>query len=109
MMAELAEHMKRESGNEIPRLESILSRAKSRDLARQYARTQLLTPELRVAGSESNGAVQLVPAFTSLEDYVMAPIERFRELLGLLPEEDGAEGEIGAEETEKEERRNSRL
>jgi len=101
--------MKRESGNEIPCLESVLTRSQSSELARRYARTKLLIPDLRIA-SKSGGSGDLIPAFSSLEDYVLAPHSRFLELLALLPDGDDSSGDdIETDETDKEQRRKSRL
>ena len=50
LMTELAEHMKIESGQQIPRLEGILGRQESEELARRYLATYVLEPGLRVKG-----------------------------------------------------------
>ena len=52
LMTELAEHMKIESGNQIPRLEGMLSREESEGLARRYIATYVLGPELVVKGEK---------------------------------------------------------
>ena len=46
MIQDLAGHMIRESGHEIPLLESAISAAESAQLAQAYTRSQLLTPSL---------------------------------------------------------------
>ncbi len=48
LMTGLTEHMKTESGTDIPRLESVLGREESLDLGRRYLRTQVLGPALRI-------------------------------------------------------------
>jgi len=50
LMRELGEHMKWESGLQVPRLEALLSREESEGLARLYLETQVLGPDLVVGG-----------------------------------------------------------
>ncbi|ETN39579.1 uncharacterized protein HMPREF1541_05805 [Cyphellophora europaea CBS 101466] len=50
LLAELAEHMKRESGEEMPALEAGLGREESVELGRRYMETLVVTPELVLRG-----------------------------------------------------------
>ena len=50
LMTELTDHMKTESGTDIPRLESILGKAESEELGRRYIRTQVLGPDMTIQG-----------------------------------------------------------
>ena len=50
LMAELAEHMKTESGTDIPRLEGVLGQEESRELGRRYLGTYVLGPGLVLGG-----------------------------------------------------------
>lgn len=50
LMRELAEHMRRESGEEMPALEAALGRRTSEELGVRYAATLVVTPELVVRG-----------------------------------------------------------
>ncbi|RMZ90389.1 hypothetical protein DV736_g2386, partial [Chaetothyriales sp. CBS 134916] len=50
LMAELADHMKTESGKDIPRLEVAMGRAESEELGRRYLKTMVVEPGLKIAG-----------------------------------------------------------
>ena len=70
LMAELTEHMKVESGMQIPRLESIIDGEESEALARRYIRTYVLEPEMRVGGQK---------VWNDVGEYVRERRERFQE------------------------------
>ena len=57
LMAELTEHMKVESGMQIPRLEGVLGREESEALARRYIATYVLKPGMAVGGKRVWGNV----------------------------------------------------
>ena len=50
LMKDLTEHMKSESGTNVPRLESVLGNGESEELGRQYLRTKVLKPDLELQG-----------------------------------------------------------
>ena len=50
LMRELKEHMREESGREVPMLEAVLRREESWSLAQRYQETMVLGPELVVGG-----------------------------------------------------------
>ena len=72
LMGELSQHMSLESGTFIPRLESFLSPEKSRQLAQQYLRTYVLSPDLRLYGKD------VWPG--GVGEYVRTGRERFHKL-----------------------------
>lgn len=76
LFADLLEHMKVESGEQIPRLESMLDPFESQRLGREYIRTQILTPDLQYL--DGNGMRRKM--FTDVEDYVRTDLSRFREI-----------------------------
>ncbi|RMD44709.1 hypothetical protein DV735_g445, partial [Chaetothyriales sp. CBS 134920] len=51
LMAGLAEHMRSESGEDIPRLEAAMGPAQSVELGRRYLETMVVQPELQIAGA----------------------------------------------------------
>ncbi|RMZ81698.1 hypothetical protein DV737_g2435, partial [Chaetothyriales sp. CBS 132003] len=66
LMADLAEHMKTESGEDIPRLEAVMGRAESEELGRRYLKTMVMEPGLRIAGRRvwsDDGASVLMSIF----------------------------------------------
>ncbi|KEF60104.1 uncharacterized protein A1O9_04954 [Exophiala aquamarina CBS 119918] len=76
LFAELLEHMKVESGEQIPRLEGMLDLFESQRLGREYLRTQILTPDLEYLDSEGVGRRM----WRDVEDYARTELARFREI-----------------------------
>jgi len=76
LFAELLEHMKVESGEQIPRLESMLDLFESQRLGREYLRTQILTPELEYLDHE--GVRRRM--WRDAEDYARTGLPKFREI-----------------------------
>ena len=79
LMRDLAEHMKRESGEEMPELERGLGREESLELGRRYKETLVVEPRLVLAGRRVfEGGVR---------EYVEAGVERLLSVWGLVEEE----------------------
>lgn len=76
LFAELLEHMKIESGEQIPRLEGMLDLFESQRLGREYIRTQILTPDLEYL--DENGMRRKM--WRDVEDYARTDLSRFREI-----------------------------
>ncbi|KAL2441083.1 hypothetical protein ABEF95_011769 [Exophiala dermatitidis] len=55
LFVELLQHMKIESGEQIPMLERMLDPCETRRLGREYIRTQVLTPDLEIVDNDNNG------------------------------------------------------
>jgi len=90
---ELLEHMRVESGQEIPQLESVLSKEESHRLGRLYLQTQVITPDLVVRGPDG------VPRrlFEDVEDYARTDLSTFKAIWDRLPPETWSDN--GATET----------
>lgn len=76
LFAELLEHMKVESGEQIPRLESMLDLFESQRLGREYIRTQILTPDLEYLDRDGVRRRMWIDA----EDYARTELARFKEI-----------------------------
>lgn len=76
LFAELLEHMKVESGEQIPRLESMLDLFESQRLGREYLRTQILTPDLEYV--DRDGVRRRM--WRDVEDYARTDLSRFKEI-----------------------------
>ncbi|KAH0843956.1 hypothetical protein AYO21_08346 [Fonsecaea monophora] len=77
LFAELLEHMKIESGQQIPHLEHMLDPEESQRLGREYVKTQCLSPELEIV-DKSTGARRRV--WRDVEDFVRTDLHRFKEI-----------------------------
>jgi hypothetical protein len=76
LFGELLEHMRIESGEQIPRLEALLDGEESRRLGREYVKTQVLGPDLMVEGP----GWRRRRVWRDVEDYVGTDLRRFREV-----------------------------
>jgi len=76
LFAELLEHMKVESGEQIPSLERILDPLESQRLGREYMKTQILTPDLEIL--DETGVKRRI--WTDVEDYARTDLSRFRQI-----------------------------
>lgn len=81
--AELLEHMKIESGEQIPALERILDPLESQRLGKEYVKTMALTPDLEIMGED--GVKRRV--WNNVEDYVRTDLNRFKEIWDSLTAE----------------------
>ncbi|KAK4983902.1 hypothetical protein LTR66_000392 [Elasticomyces elasticus] len=88
LMADLHHHISHESEEDMPRLERLLSRQESRELARQFRRTKWITPTM------SHPAAPNEPPLENLAGLLAAPIDRFKDLMRTFPDK----GELSAEQ-----------
>ena len=92
MIQDLSGHMIRESGHEIPLLESTITATESKSLADAYTRSQLLTPELtweQVHDSSSSTtststAKETGKIWSSVLNYAKAPMPQFSQILSQI-------------------------
>lgn len=92
LFVDLLEHMKVESGEQIPALERMLDPLESQRLGREYMKTQVLTPQLEMV-DKTTGVKSRV--WRDVEDYARTDLARFRELWTELTEEDVLTGITG--------------
>lgn len=76
LFAELLEHMRTESGEQIPALERMLDPLESQRLGREYMKTQVLTPDLVL----EDGRGQRRRVWRDVEDYAKTDLARFRDI-----------------------------
>ncbi|KAK5223537.1 hypothetical protein LTR47_007569 [Exophiala xenobiotica] len=77
LFAELLEHMRTESGDQIPALERMLDPLESQRLGREYMKTQVLAPDL-VLSDEHSGQMRRV--WRDVEEYARTDLARFRDI-----------------------------
>jgi len=75
LMDILHHHIEHEKQEDMPRLESLLSREESQELARQFQRTKNIVP------TRSHPSAPTSYVFESLAALMAAPIDRFRDLI----------------------------
>lgn len=75
LMDTLHHHIEHEKNEDMPRLESILSREESQELARQFQRTKAIVP------TRSHPSAPTSYYFETLAALMAAPIDRFRDLV----------------------------
>ncbi|GAB7350739.1 hypothetical protein MBLNU459_g1290t1 [Dothideomycetes sp. NU459] len=93
LMAVLHHHIEHEKDEDMPRLEKLLSRAESEDLAKQFQRTKNITPTRSHPGAPTQYHLE------TLAGLLVAPIDKFRDLLRDWPtEKDKAEAEQNKQE-----------
>ncbi|KIX06010.1 uncharacterized protein Z518_03984 [Rhinocladiella mackenziei CBS 650.93] len=88
LFSELLEHMKIESGEQIPRLERILDLSESQRLGREYMKTQVMTPALEMVGKD--GAKRGV--WADVRDYARTDLRQFRDIWAQLTNEHSVMG-----------------
>lgn len=76
LFTELAEHMRIESGQHVPKLEQLLNKSESQRLGWEYLHTQILTPQLEYL--DSNG--KRTRLWKDAEAYVRSEPSRFRDI-----------------------------
>lgn len=91
LFAELLEHMRVESGDQIPALERMLDLHESQRLGKEYIRTQVLTPELELIDERG---VQ-VRVWKDVEDYARTDLSRFKDIYARVCEEQSRTGRAG--------------
>lgn len=81
LLKDLHDHIAHESGEDMPRLEKILSREQSKELANHFERTKLITP------TRSHPSAPNKPYFENFAAMLAAPIDKFSDLLRAYPSE----------------------
>ncbi|KAI4188254.1 MAG: hypothetical protein L6R41_002252 [Letrouitia leprolyta] len=84
LMTDLHTHIEHESTEDMPRLESALSREESQALAKSFERTKMITPTRSHPGAPNRPYAEV---FAGL---LMAPIDRLRDLVSGFPDEEEA-------------------
>lgn len=97
LLETLHHHVEHEKYEDMPRLEALLPRAESEELAKQFQRTKNIVP----TRSHPSAPTSYYPE--TLVALLAAPIDRFRDLLRDFPDEkDKEEAEKAREEVKKE-------
>lgn len=81
LVEDLHTHIDHESHEDMPRLEKILSREESQELAKSFRRTKLITP------TQSHPSAPNRPYFENFAAMLAAPIDKFADLLRAFPDE----------------------
>ncbi len=81
LVENLHSHIEHESKEDMPRLEKVLSREESRELAKSFQRTKLITP------TRSHPSAPNKPYFENFAAMLAAPIDKFADLLRAFPDE----------------------
>ena len=79
LLKDLHEHIAHEKDEDMPRLEKVLSREESKQLANQFERTKLITP------TRSHPSAPNKPYFENFAAMLAAPIDKFSDLLRAYP------------------------
>lgn len=79
LLKDLHNHIAHESQEDMPRLEKVLSRQESKELANQFERTKLITP------TRSHPSAPNKPYFENFAAMLAAPIDKFSDLLRAYP------------------------
>ena len=79
LLKDLHTHIEHESNEDMPRLEQLLSREESRDLASQFERTKMILP------TRSHPYAPNKPYFENFGAMLAAPIDKFADLLRSFP------------------------
>ncbi|EXJ89492.1 hypothetical protein A1O3_02559 [Capronia epimyces CBS 606.96] len=94
LFADLLEHMRVESGEQIPSLERLLDPLESQRLGREYMKSQVLTPELEWPASRispspspSPGGIKRRRVWVDIDDYARSDLARFRDIYAQLTDE----------------------
>jgi len=81
LLEDLHTHIEHEKKEDMPRLEKLLSREESRDLANQFERTKIILP------TRSHPSAPNRPYFENLAAMLAAPMDKFADLLRAFPDE----------------------
>lgn len=81
LVRDLHSHIDHESNEDMPRLEGLLSREDSQQLAKSFERTKLITP------TRSHPSAPDRPYFENFAAMLAAPIDKFMDLLRAFPDE----------------------
>lgn len=81
LVEDLHSHIDHESNEDMPRLEKLLSREESEQLAKSFQRTKMITP------TRSHPSAPDKPYFENFAVMLAAPIDKFLDLLRAFPDE----------------------
>ena len=81
LLEDLHHHINHESNKDMPRIEKLLSREESRDLANQFEKTKVLLP------TRSHPSAPNKPYFENLAGMLAAPLDKFADLMRSFPPE----------------------
>lgn len=90
---ELGEHMKVESGEVLPHFETVISRDMSVKLAREYADTLVMTPDLTTRAHDNTGDSREAAFTGGVNQYIHTSPAQFRQLYASILEGTSNEGE----------------
>lgn len=81
LLEDLHRHIEHESKEDMPRLEKILPKEESQNLARQFERTKLILP------TRSHPSAPNQPYFENFAAMLAAPIDKFADLMRAFPDQ----------------------
>ena len=81
LLHDLHSHIEHERDEDMPRLEALLSRQESKELANQFERTKMILP------TRSHPSAPNKPYFENFAAMLAAPIDKFQDLLRTFPPE----------------------
>ena len=81
LLNDLHSHIEHEANEDMPRLEKLLSREESQELANQFERTKIILP------TRSHPSAPNKPYFENFAAMLAAPIDKFTDLLRAFPAE----------------------
>lgn len=79
LLTDLHTHIEHESNEDMPRIEKLLSREESQQLANQFERTKMILP------TRSHPSAPNKPYFENFAAMLAAPIDKFSDLLRAFP------------------------
>lgn len=80
LLKDLHEHIEHESNEDMPRLEKVLSREESAQLAQSFERTKMITPTRSHPGAPNR------PYYENFAAFLAAPIDKAQDLLRSFPD-----------------------
>jgi hypothetical protein len=83
LMQDLAQHIKEEEGNDLPKLEAALSQEQSEGLSTTFGRTKMFVP------SRSHPSAPDKPPFETVVGLLTAPIDHLADLFRKWPHTSG--------------------
>lgn len=81
LVEDLHSHIDHECNEDMPRLEKLLSRGESQQLAKSFQKTKMITP------TRSHPSAPDKPYFETFAVMLAAPIDKFMDLLRAFPDE----------------------
>ena len=81
LLEDLDHHIEHEKNEDLPKLEKLLSREESMDMARHFERTKMFTP------TRSHPSAPNKPYVENFAAMLAAPIDKFMDLMRSFPEQ----------------------